>query len=43
MYKLNKAILFGLGYGHIIPGQFLKFATPGKSYNYPYVTLTYAF
>lgn len=43
MYRLNRAVLFGLGYGHIIPGQFLKVATPGKSYNYPYATLTYAF
>jgi hypothetical protein len=43
MYKYNKALQFGLGYGHIIPGQFLKVTTPGKSYNYPYATLTYAF
>ena len=31
------------GYAHIFPGGFLKEATPGASYNYPYLMATYAF
>ena len=42
-YKYNKAVQFGLGFGHLMPGQFLKVTTPGKDYNYPFATLTYAF
>jgi hypothetical protein len=43
MYKYNKAVQFGLGFGHLAPGEFLKITTPGKAYNYPYTMLTYAF
>ena len=43
IYKWNKAVQFGAGYGHIAPGQFLKFTTVGHNYNYPYLTATYAF
>ena len=31
------------GYAHIFPGAFLKQATPGASYSYPYVMVTYVF
>lgn len=31
------------GYAHIVPGAFLKAATPGASYSHPYVMLTYVF
>ena len=31
------------GYAHIFPGEFLKQATPGASYSYPYVMVTYVF
>jgi hypothetical protein len=36
---------FGLstGLGYFVPGDFLKSTTPGKSYTYPYVMLTYDF
>jgi hypothetical protein len=28
------------GYAHLFPGAFLKAATPGKAYNFPYVMVT---
>ena len=31
------------GYAHMFTGAFLKQATPGKSYSYPYVMATYVF
>lgn len=31
------------GIGHIFPGAFLKEATPGASYTYPYIMATYVF
>jgi alginate export protein len=31
------------GYAHMFAGDFLKQATPGKSYSYPYVMATYVF
>ncbi|MEP6715694.1 MAG: alginate export family protein [Terriglobia bacterium] len=31
------------GFGHIFPGEFLKFVTPGRAYNFPYVMFTYKF
>ena len=31
------------GYAHIFTGRFLKEATPGASYSYPYVMATYVF
>ena len=42
-YKLNSALQFGGGYGHLFAGDFLKSTTPGKSYNFPYIMATYAF
>jgi Alginate export len=43
IYKWNKAVQFGAGIGHIFPGEFLRKATPGKSYTFPYVMAAYAF
>jgi hypothetical protein len=31
------------GYAYIFSGAFLKEATPGASYSYPYVMATYVF
>jgi len=31
------------GYAHMFTGAFLKQATPGQSYSYPYVMATYVF
>ncbi|MEX2263837.1 MAG: alginate export family protein [Bryobacteraceae bacterium] len=35
--------MVNLGYAHIVPGEFLKKATPGNSYNFPYVMAIYTF
>jgi hypothetical protein len=43
VYKFNRAVQAGLGFGHLFTGEFLKNVTPGKAYNYPYVMMTYAF
>jgi hypothetical protein len=40
---LTPQIQAAAGYAHIFPGKFLKEATPGASYSYPYVMLTYVF
>ena len=31
------------GYAHLFTGPFLKEATPGQNYSYPYVMVTYVF
>jgi hypothetical protein len=31
------------GYAHMVTGPFLKEATPGADYSYPYVMVTYVF
>lgn len=40
---LTAQIQAAAGYAHIVPGAFLKEATPGASYSHPYVMLTYVF
>jgi hypothetical protein len=35
-------VLFG-GFGHLFPGTFLKATTPGRGYNYPYLSVLYSF
>jgi hypothetical protein len=40
---LTPQVQFAAGYAHIVPGAFLKQATPGASYSYPYVMVTYVF
>ncbi len=42
-YAFNKSTLFGAGIGHLFPGEFLKKASPGHSYTYPFVTLAFSF
>ena len=36
-------ILVAGGYAHMFTGPFLKEATPGADYSYPYVMVTYVF
>ncbi len=43
VYKVNRAVQVGLGFGHLFTGEFLQKTTPGKAYNYPYAMATYAF
>ena len=40
---LTPQIQAAAGYAHIVPGAFLKDATPGASYSHPYVMVTYVF
>jgi hypothetical protein len=42
-YPLTKNVTSGSGYGHLFPGEFLKEATKGSSYNISYLYFTYAF
>ena len=42
-FTMTKQTQLGFGMGHIFPGEFLKNATQGKSYTYPYVMLGYTF
>jgi hypothetical protein len=42
-YNFSRELQMGGGFGHIFPGTFLKHATPGHSYNFPYLTMTVAF
>ena len=41
--SLTPQLQLAAGYAHIINGGFLKEATPGASYSYPYVMATYVF
>jgi hypothetical protein len=40
---LRPHLALAAGYAHIVPGVFLKAATPGASYSHPYVMVTYVF
>lgn len=40
---LSPQLQLSIGYAHIVPGAFLKAATPGASYSHPYVMATYVF
>jgi len=42
-YTLNATTSVGAGYANVFPGTFLKNATPGKQYRFPYLMLTYSF
>ena len=42
-FKQNEHITYGLGYARLFTGTFLKEATPGKDYNYPFAYVTYVF
>lgn len=41
--KQNKHIAYGFGWTHLFPGAFLKQATAGKDYSYPFAYSTYIF
>jgi hypothetical protein len=40
---LTPYLALAAGYSHLIPGPFLKEATPGASYSGPFVMITYVF
>lgn len=42
-YAWSKHAQAGVGMGHIFPGEFLRRATPGRSYTYPYASLLFTF
>jgi hypothetical protein len=42
-FALNAQTQIAAGYAHVFPGTFLKNATPGKSYDIPYLMFTYLF
>jgi hypothetical protein len=42
-YQLNKGLNFGFGYARLFAGQFLKTATQGNDYSYPYAYVEYNF
>lgn len=43
IWAINGQLQFGAGIGHIFPGQFLKRATRGNPYTYPYFMCAYSF
>ncbi len=43
LYSPFKHVQYGAGFSHIVPGTFLKRAAPGKSLNYAYLLVSYAF
>ena len=42
-YQMNKGLNFGFGYARLFAGQFLKTATLGHDYSYPYAYFEYDF
>jgi len=42
-YQINKGVAAGFGCARLFSGRFLKTASPGKDYTYPFVFLTYSF
>jgi hypothetical protein len=42
-WTIIKPLVAGAGFGHIIPGEFLKKTTPGNPYNYPYMMFIWKF
>ena len=42
IYSASKQLQIGGGFAHIFAGAFLKKATPGKGYHFPYVMLGYS-
>jgi hypothetical protein len=42
-YKQNRHVTYGFGFAHIFAGRFLKEATRGKDFNYPFAEVTYIF
>ena len=42
-WALTKQTQLGAGLGHLFPGAFLKQATTGRAYTYPYLLVNYSF
>jgi Alginate export len=42
-YNLSSQLQLAGGYGHVFPGTFLRHATRGSSYNFPYPSTTFVF
>jgi len=42
-YNYSPQLQIGAGYAHLMPGEFLTNTTPGHSYSYPYLMVTYVF
>jgi hypothetical protein len=42
-YAVSRFTQLGAGFGHLFPGTFLKRATPGHGYSYPYLQITTKF
>jgi hypothetical protein len=43
LYTVSKQIQIAGGYAHLFPGTFLKRATPGHAYSFPYLSFNYLF
>lgn len=43
MYSMSGQAQIAGGFAHVFPGEFLKHTTPGKSFNYPYLSVNYIF
>jgi len=43
VYTANKQIQVAGGFSHLFPGLFLKTTTPGKAYNFSYLSFVYSF
>ncbi|MGH9783813.1 MAG: alginate export family protein, partial [Terriglobia bacterium] len=43
VYSLSPALQLSGGYAHLFPGTFLKNATPGNAYSFPYLMISYTF
>ncbi len=41
--KYKQGPILSGGFGHLFPGTFLNATTPGKAYNFPYLSLFYSF
>jgi len=42
-WTIRPPLLLGAGFGHILPGEFLKNTTRGNPYNYPYIMAVWKF
>jgi len=42
-YKQSRHVSYGFGFCRLFTGRYLKDATPGKAYNYPFTYVTYVF
>jgi len=42
-YSISRVTQIGAGFAHIFPGTFLRHATPGQAYSYPYLQISTKF